>query len=91
MVSGQHLQNNYKDELKLVTKQLMALKKRKEVLDDFKARAHARAMKNNAAKAKAKAKRKAKAKAKRKYKAIAKATSKTHTNVYVLTDAIAVL
>ena len=83
MVSGQHLKMSYKDELKLMTERMMAMKKRKEVLDNFKARALARAEKNYAAKAKAKAKRKA--------KAIAKAARKTDTNVDVLTDAIAAL
>ena len=69
MVSGQHLKKTYKDELKLMTEQLMMMKKRKEVLDNFKARALARAEKHDAAKAKAKAKKKAKAKAKASYRA----------------------
>ena len=59
----------YSHELKFMTEKILAIKKRKEVLDDFKARALARAEKNDAAKAKAKAKKKAKAKAKASYRA----------------------
>ena len=72
----------YKDELTLISEKIEAMKRRKKVLDDFKACAHARAQKNDAAKAvdvftdanaEAKAKAKAKRKAKRKAKKIAKA------------------
>ena len=47
----------YSHELKFMTEKILAIKKRKEVLDDFKARALARAEKNDAAKAEAKAKK----------------------------------
>ena len=53
-----------------------ARNRQKKVLDDFKARADARAQKNNATNAKAKAEAKAKRKAKKKAKAKAKAKAK---------------
>ena len=78
---GKHVQKTYKDELKLMTEQLIAMKKWKEVVDNFKAWTFARAEKKDAAKAKRKAKKKAKRQAKRKAEAIAKAARKTDTNV----------
>ena len=48
MVKGKPVLITYKDEMMLVREKMEAMKLRKKVLDDFKARAHARAQKNNA-------------------------------------------
>ena len=83
-IKGQHVSLTYEEEIDLMIEYLKARKSRKKRLDDFKACAHARDQKNNAANANAKAKAKAKRKAKMKAKAIAKAARKTDTNVDVL-------
>ena len=81
MAKEEHQRRSYKEELELMTKQITAVKKRKEVLEDFKALARARAEKKDARKAKAKAKSKAKRKAKWTAEAIARAARKETVQV----------
>ena len=71
MASQQHRQKFYQNDVNSMTEQLIAMKKRRKVLDDFKARALARPEKRDAPKP----------------EAIAKAVGKTNPKVHVLTDA----